>query len=156
MKSKDIEKIPINRELVNLISPQHILLKPQRVEIGDYLAKYQYIMGYPSSVNLGWLMSLKDIQNTSVALVVTPIDDIQSYIEGISKGITTDKNTYNTTQDEALKNIAEFKIRSAQRIIDDIQRDNIPYINLSFLLKTNGDNEQVFNDNIRTVKNKWD
>ena len=76
------------------------------------------------------------------------------FIEGISKGITTDKNTYNTTQDEALRNAAEFKIKSAQKIIDDIQRDNIPYINLSFLLKTNGDNEQNFNDNIRTVKNK--
>lgn len=154
MKSKEIEQLPVNRELLNLISPQHVSLKPQRAEIGDYLSKFQYIIGYPSSVNLGWLMSLKDIQNTSVSLVITPIDDIQSYIEGISKGITTDKNTYNTTQDEALKNAAEFKIKSAQKIIDDIQRDNIPYINLSFLLKTNGENEQNFNDNVRTVKNK--
>ena len=79
MKSKEIEKMPINRELLNLISPQHILLKSQRAEIGDYLAKFQYIIGYPSSVNLGWLMNLKDIQNTSVALVVTPVDDVQRF-----------------------------------------------------------------------------
>lgn len=154
MNSKEVEKKPINRELLNLISPQHISLKPQRAEIGDYLCKFQYVIGYPSSVNLGWLMNLKDIQNTSISLVIKPIEDIQGYIEGISKGITTDKNTYNTTQDEALRNIAEFKIKSAQKIIDDIQRDNIPYINLSFLLKTNGDTEQNFSDNNRVVKNK--
>lgn len=76
------------------------------------------------------------------------------YLEGVSKGITTDKNTYNTTQDEVLRNAAEFKIKSAQKIIDEIQRDNIPYVNLSFLLKTNGDTENNFNDNVRNVKNK--
>lgn len=86
--------------------------------------------------------------------MVTPIEDIQGYIEGISKGITTDKNTYNTTQDEVLRNAAEYKIKSAQKIIDDIQRRNIPYINLSFLLKTTGDTEINFNDNVRNVKNK--
>lgn len=77
MKQKEIEEMPINRELLNLLSPQHVLLKPQRAEVGEYITKFQYIYGYPSSVNLGWLMNLKDIQNTSVALVVTPIDDVQ-------------------------------------------------------------------------------
>lgn len=52
MKQKEIEEMPINRDLLNLISPQHVLLKPQRAEVGDYLCKFQYIIGYPDRINL--------------------------------------------------------------------------------------------------------
>lgn len=99
-------------------------------------------------------MNLKDIPNTIVSLVITPIEDVQGFVEGVSKGITTDKNTYNTTQNEFLKTQAEFKILSAETMIREITIDNIPYINLSFLAKTNGNTENVFTENMRIVKNK--
>ena len=122
--------------------------------MGEFLSKIQYISGYPSRVNIGWLLNLKDIPNTIVSLVITPIEDVQGFVEGVSKGITTDKNTYNTTQNEFLKTQAEFKILSAETMIREITIDNIPYINLSFLAKTNGNTENVFTENMRIVKNK--
>lgn len=154
MKTKDIETMPINQELLNLIAPQGIEIKSSRVQMGEFLSKIQYISGYPSRVNIGWLLNLKDIPNTIVSLVITPIEDVQAFVEGVSKGITTDKNTYNTTQNEFLKTQAEFKIMSAETMIREITIDNIPYINLSFLAKTNGNTENVFTENMRIVKNK--
>ncbi|MBE5805157.1 MAG: hypothetical protein E7313_00285 [Clostridiales bacterium] len=154
MKTKDIETMPINQELLNLIAPQGIEIKSSRVQMGEFLSKIQYISGYPSRVNIGWLLNLKDIPNTIVSLVITPIEDVQGFVEGVSKGITTDKNTYNTTQNEFLKTQAEFKILSAETMIREITIDNIPYINLSFLAKTNGNTENVFTENMRIVKNK--
>ena len=146
--------MPINQELLNLIAPQGIEIKSSRVQMGEFLSKIQYISSYPSRVNIGWLLNLKDIPNTIVSLVITPIEDVQGFVEGISKGITTDKNTYNTTQNEFLKTQAEFKIMSAETIIREITIDNIPYINLSFLVKTNGNTENIFTENMRIVKNK--
>ncbi|EKC75978.1 hypothetical protein LEA_04928 [human gut metagenome] len=108
--------------------------------------------GYPSRVNIGWLLSLKDIPNTIVSLVVTPIEDVQGFVEGVSKGITTDKNTYNTTQNEFLRTQAEYKIASAETMIREITIDNIPYINLSFFTKTNGNTENNFIENMRISK----
>ncbi len=154
MKTKEIETMPINQELLNLIAPQGIEIKSSRVQMGEFLSKIQYISGYPSRVNIGWLLNLKDIPNTIVSLVITPIEDVQAFVEGVSKGITTDKNTYNTTQNEFLKTQAEFKITSAERMIREITIDNIPYINLSFLAKTNGNTENIFTENMRIVKNK--
>lgn len=154
MKTKEIETMPINQELLALIAPQGIDIKSSRVQMGEFLSKIQYISGYPSRVNVGWLLSLKDIPNTIVSLVVTPIEDVQGFVEGVSKGITTDKNTYNTTQNEFLKTQAEYKIASAETMIREITIDNIPYINLSFLAKTNGNTENNFTENMRIVKNK--
>lgn len=154
MKSKEIEKMPVNQELLKLIAPQGIEIKSSRVQLGEFLSKIQYISGYPSRVNIGWLLSLKDIPNTVVSLVIKPIEDIQAFVEGISKGITTDKNTYNTTQNEFLKTQAEYKIASAEKMIREITIDNIPYINLSFLVKTSGNTENNFIENMRIVRNK--
>lgn len=122
--------------------------------MGEIYSRVFYISGYPSKVNLGWLSTLKDIPNTTVSLFVTPIEDVQAYVQGISKGITTDKNTYNTSQNEALRKGAEFKIRSAEKIIEDITVNNIPYIKLGILIKTSSDTENGFNENIRLIKNK--
>ena len=154
MKTKEIEIMPINQELLALITPQGIELKHNKVQLGEYQHKLQYVSGYPSAVNVGWLLNLKDIPNTTVSLVVAPIENVQEYVEGISKGLTTDKNIYNTTNNEALKTQAEFKIKSAEKIIKDITVDNIPYVNVSFVSNTIGENDNNFSENCRTVRNK--
>jgi len=52
MKQKEMEAIPINYDLLNLITPQGILLKNNKVELGDITHKLQYISAYPSAVNV--------------------------------------------------------------------------------------------------------
>ncbi len=52
MKQKEMEKIPINYDLLNLITPQGILLKNNKVELGEITHRLQYISGYPSTVNV--------------------------------------------------------------------------------------------------------
>lgn len=154
MKKVEIEQIPINNDLLNLITPQGIVLKYNKVQLGEITSKLQYVAGYPSTVNLGWLSNLKDIPNTTVSLTVTPIEDVQAYVDGVSKGITALRNTLNSTQNEATRQLCEFKIASAERIIKDITVDNIPYVNLSIIFKTNGETEQEFQNNIKLIKNR--
>ena len=81
MKAKDMEAIPINVDLLNLITPQGIEIKNNKVQLGETTHKLQYISGYPSTVNVGWLMNLKDMKSSTVSLLVTPIEDIQTYVE---------------------------------------------------------------------------
>lgn len=52
MKSKDIETMPVNQELLRLIAPQGIEIKSSRVHMGEFISKIQYISGYPSRENL--------------------------------------------------------------------------------------------------------
>ncbi len=81
MKTKEIEKMKINQELLNLISPQGIELKSNRIQMGDIISKIQYISMYPSKLNQGWLLNVKDIPSTTVCLLITPIEDLQGFVE---------------------------------------------------------------------------
>lgn len=154
MKQKDMEKRPINYDLLRLITPQGIEFKSSRIQTGDNYSKILYVSGFPANVNLGWLANLKDIPNTTISLVVSPIEDVQEYVNGISKGITTDKNTYNTTQNEAIRTQSKFKIESAEKIIKDITVNNVPYIKLGIYIKVSADTEKNLNESLRIVKNK--
>ncbi|MBR0491887.1 MAG: ATP-binding protein [Clostridia bacterium] len=154
MKSRDIERIPINFDLLKLITPQGIELKSSRVQMGEILSRLFYISGFPSEVNPGWASNLKEIPNTTICYIVNPIEDVQAYVNGVSKGMTTDKNTYNTSQNEVLRTQALYKIKHAEKIIEDITINNIPYIRLGILLKSSSDTEQGFQDNNRQVINK--
>ena len=51
MKKVEIEQIPINNDLLNLITPQGIVLKYNKVQLGEITSKLQYVAGYPSTVN---------------------------------------------------------------------------------------------------------
>ena len=154
MKQKDVETRPINYDLLRLITPQGIKISSSRVQAGDNYSKILYVSGYPANVNFGWLSNLKDIPNTTISLIISPIEDIQAYVAGISKGITTDKNTYNTSQNELARTQAKFKIESAEKIIKDITVDNIPYIQNGIYIKVSSDTEKGLNENLRIVKNK--
>lgn len=154
MKTKELERIEINYDLLRIITPQGIQLKNNRVQMGEIYSRCFYIRDFPSNVNLSWLSSLKDIPNTTVSILVTPIEDVQAYVNGISKGMTTDRNVFNTSQNEALRTRAKFKIESAENIIKDITVNNIPYVKISIVLKVSGDTEASFNENVRALKNK--
>ena len=52
MKSKEMEVITINVDLLNLITPHRIEIKNNKVQLGDTTHKLQYISGYPSTVNV--------------------------------------------------------------------------------------------------------
>lgn len=85
MKEVEMEVRPIDEDLLRIITPSGIELKNNRIQIDNYTSLIQYISSFPSRVNLGWLSNLKDIPNTQVTILVTPIDDVQAYIDGISK-----------------------------------------------------------------------
>ena len=85
MKETEIEIRPIDEDLLKIITPSGIELKRNQIQIDNYLSYIQYISSFPSSVNLGWITNLKDIPNTQACILVTPIDDVQAYIDGISK-----------------------------------------------------------------------
>lgn len=52
MKQGEIQAMPINYNLLNLIAPSGINLKRNSVEVGEYLTKFVNVSGYPASAQL--------------------------------------------------------------------------------------------------------
>ena len=59
-----------------------------------------------------------------------------------------------TTQNEAIRTDAEFKIASAEAIIRDIQVDNVPYVNVAIYLKTSGNTDNGYMEAVKASQNR--
>lgn len=153
MKQKDIQAMPINHNLLNLIAPSSINLKRNSVEFGELTSKYLNVSQYPANAIIGWLSNLTNMQNSDITISVEPIDN-QVFIEGISKGINTDRTTYNTTRSEIERARAERKIKDAEEIIRDIESNATTYVYVSFTSKINGKDELSLEKNEKIFRNR--
>lgn len=153
MNKKQIEAMPINEKLLELIAPQNLKVKRDVVETGDKISRIYFISAYPEKPNLGWISSIANTKNTVISIYVNPVDP-QVFLDGLKKGTNSDKNIYNTTRDEVEKIRAEARYRSSIRIIEDIENNNNSYVYVSILAQVSGINENDLESNCKLFKNR--
>ena len=153
MNKKQIEAMPVNEKLLELIAPQNLKVKRDIVETGDKIARIYFISSYPEKPNLGWISSIANTKNTVLSIYVNPVDP-QTFLDGLKKGTNSDKNIYNTTRDEVEKIRAEARYKSSIRIIEDIENNNNSYVYVSILAQVSGINENDLESNCKLFKNR--
>lgn len=153
MNKKQIEAMPVNEKLLELIAPQNLKVKRDIVETGDKISRIYFISSYPEKPNLGWISSIANTKNTVLSIYVNPVDP-QTFLDGLKKGTNSDKNIYNTTRDEVEKIRAEARYRSSIRIIEDIENNNNSYVYVSILAQVSGINENDLENNCKLFKNR--
>lgn len=153
MNKKQIEAMPVNEKLLELIAPQNLKVKRDIVETGDKIARIYFISSYPEKPNLGWISSIANTKNTVLSIYVNPVDP-QTFLDGLKKGTNSDKNIYNTTRDEVEKIRAEARYKSSIRIIEDIENNNNSYVYVSILAQVSGINENDLENNCKLFRNR--
>lgn len=153
MNRKQIETMPINERLLELITPQNIKIKRDVIETGEKISKIFYISSFPKKPNLGWISSIANIKNTVVSIYINPVDS-QVFIEGLKKGTNSDRNIYNTTRDEVEKIRAESRLKASIKIIEDIENNNNTYVYISVLVQVSGSTELELKENCKFFINK--
>ncbi|MBO5348533.1 MAG: DUF87 domain-containing protein [Clostridia bacterium] len=153
MNKKQIEAMPINEKLLELIAPQGLKIRRDIVETGDKIARIYFISSYPEKPNLGWISSLANIKHTVISIYVNPVDP-QTFLDGLKKGTNSDKNIYNTTRDEVEKIRAEARYKASIRIIEDIENNNNSYVYVSIVAQVSGNNEVELEENCKIFKNR--
>lgn len=153
MNKKEIEAMPINNKLLELIAPQGLKFKRDTVETGEKISRIYYISSYPERPPLGWISSLGTIKNTVLSININPVNP-QQFIDGLKKGTNSDKNIYNTTRDEVERIRAEARINSSIKIIQDIENNNNAYVYISLVAMVSGNNETELENNCKIFKNR--
>lgn len=153
MNKKEIEAMPINDKLIELIAPQGLKFKRDIVETGEKISRIYFISSYPEKPPLGWIASLGTIKNTVLSIIVNPVNP-QQFIDGLKKGTNSDKNIYNTTRDEVERIRAEARINSSIKIIQDIENNNNAYVYISVVAMVSGNNEIELENNCKIFKNR--
>ena len=73
MNQKEIEVMPVNTKLLEIISPEGLKVKRDVVETGEKISRIYFISSYPEEPNFGWISNLANIKNTVISIFVNPV-----------------------------------------------------------------------------------
>lgn len=111
--------IPVNTELLVIISPVGLTFKNNMMTIGEYLSKAYAVIRYPAKAEFGWLGRLTNIPSTAAVLTFRPIDS-SVFIESLSRSITLNRGITTSAKDPLTIQRAERAAADAEKIMMQI------------------------------------
>ena len=81
MPKKQIDPIPLNQDLINLLAPMGLEIKRNSLVIGENSGRVYGIVKYPQKVDIGWLSRITNMPGTVVSIGFKPVDKDKLYID---------------------------------------------------------------------------
>lgn len=122
MAKKKIVETVIDTSLINMIMPQGIEFKRNSLIIGENTGKIYGIVKYPSTLELGWLAKLSNMQNTVMCVTFRPIDN-STFVAGLSSSIRLNRGEADAARDPLQQNRAERAALDGEKILIQIDQN---------------------------------
>lgn len=124
MKSKNNKdlSVPLNPELLGIITPIGMNFKNNALTIGEYMSKTYAVIQYPQKAEFGWLGRLTNISSTIAAISFKPIDS-SVFIDSLSRSITLNKGNAQSAKDPLTAQRAERAALDAEKIMTQIDSE---------------------------------
>lgn len=149
-KKKINEKVYINENILNIITPTGIDYDNTYANIGENVGKIYCISKYPADVEHGWLASLCNLEGTATTLEFrhTSPDRMQKVM---NNKISEMRSNQETAREESEKQKIEKAVTDIQQMINRISVQNEPVGYINIMLLVQGTNLQEFNSRIKRV-----
>ncbi len=121
MARQATDMIPVNKALLNVITPMNLEINKGSLEIGENVGRVYGIIRYPQMVDIGWLSKLTNIPGTVAGVTFRPIDN-GALISAISKSITQNRVTADSAKDPLTRQRAEKAAEDGERIMFQIDQ----------------------------------
>lgn len=122
MFKQNIENIPVNQALLNVITPMGLEIKRNSLVIGENTGKIYGVVRYPQKVDIGWLSKITNIPSTIVSIGFKPIDN-GALISAISKSIIQNKSAAENAKDPLTRQRAEKAADDGEKIMLQIDQN---------------------------------
>jgi Domain of unknown function DUF87. len=119
---KKKEAIPLNRGLMNIISPLGIQIRPNEMSIGENLAKVNGVIKYPNERSFGWLGNLSNLPGTVFSLEFEPVDNAD-FLETLNQNIKNNRNRSNESNDPLVIQRAKKAVEDAEKMMIQIDQN---------------------------------
>jgi len=133
--------IPVNNELINIISPMGLELKRNSLVIGENTGRIYGVVKYPQKVDYGWLSKITNIPGTIAGISFKPMDNA-AFIESLSRSVIQNRGTAESTRDPLTRKRAEQAALDAERIMVQIDQhgETVGLLSIAIMPVSNDDN----------------
>lgn len=120
-KKESIKTEDMNRQIINLIAPQGLAFESNSISFSGFEAQGWGILKYPSSLKVGWLSDITNMESTIVSININPVDEV-SFINALDRNINT-KQAEIYDNKTSRRQRAEKAIEDAEKLMRQIDQD---------------------------------
>lgn len=113
--------MPVNKALLNVITPMNLEIRKNSLEIGENIGRVYGVIRYPQKVDMGWLSKITNIPGTVASITFRPIDN-GALISAISKSITQNRVAADSAKDPLTRQRADKAAEDGERIMLQIDQ----------------------------------
>ncbi len=150
MKKKK-QKIPVNDQLVNDITPLEFTFKRNYFFVGEQKMSMMGVMKYPTQPSYGFLSKMMNINGTIASIYFTPIDSGE-FVANLSSTITRLKGELAMEKKPFMINRIQKSIEDAHKLLTHIDQEGESVGQMGIVILPFGDEEEVFIKNQKKVK----
>lgn len=128
----------INKTFKDKICPFSLKFNERDILINDIYSSVVTVTTYPSFVNIAWLSSLSNIENTRMSVIITPIDS-HEVSKTLKKSISEVKTKLINVTDHNDQILLQNQMADYEELVNKIDRSNekIVKIGINFLVYAN-------------------
>lgn len=128
----------INKTFKDKICPFSLKFNEKDILINDIYSSVVTVTTYPSFVNIAWLSSLSNIENTRMSVIITPIDS-HEVSKTLKKSISEVKTKLINVTDHNDQILLQNQMADYEELVNKIDRSNekIVKIGINFLVYAN-------------------
>lgn len=143
--------MPVNKALLNVITPMNMEIRKNSLEIGENTGRVYGVISYPQKVDMGWLSKVTNIPGTVASITFRPVDN-GALISAISKSITHNRVTADSAKDPLTRQRAEKAAEDGERVMLQIDQQGETVGLMSVVIMTLAPDEKSFTKTCRRVE----
>lgn len=149
--AKHTTSIPVNKSLLNVITPMNLSIQKNSLEIGENIGRVYGVIKYPQKVDMGWLSKVTNIPGTIANVSFRPIDN-GALISAISKSITQNRVAAESAKDPLARQRAEKAAEDGERIMLQIDQHGETVGLMSIAIMPLAPDEKSFTKTCRRIE----
>lgn len=153
-KKTQVEVVPVNNALLNIITPMGLELKRNGLVIGENTGRIYGVVKYPQKVDYGWLSKITNISGTIVSILFKPIDN-GAFIESLSRSVIQNRGAAESAKDPLAQKRAERAALDGERIMVQIDQQGETVGLLSITIMPIARDDNAFNKICRKTESSF-
>ncbi len=135
MAVKRTQNIPVNNNILDVITPSGIEFNKADFQFGDLVARVITISNYPSQVAIAWLSRIANMEGVTCSIHLTPTDP-SKLIENISKSMGELAGRIATGGNHLMMQRTEQQYRDAETLMKliDQEQEQVYFVTIALMI----------------------
>lgn len=143
----------ITRSFKEKIAPSGLKIGEKDVVLGDAYASVVTVVSYPSMVDVGWLGTVSNVNNTRMVMTITPVDGTEISTT-LKKSISETKSKMINVSDYNDQIILNNQMQDYMELVNRLDREHEKFVKMTIMFLCYGETKEAMEKTKKELRSR--